>query len=102
MTPEGLAALAALGNSITVFGLGTIIIAALVLGWVVTRRTHEQIIALITKRAEDAERQRDEAIAGWKAQTAATEKLTSAVERMGARRRRYDAEGDDSPRGTPA
>lgn len=92
-------ALADLADSISVFALGSLIIFALVRNVVITRRTHDEAMALVVKRAEDAEHQRDEAISGWKSQTEATNKLTDAVERMATRRRRYDAEGDDLPRG---
>jgi hypothetical protein len=107
MTPEGWAALADLANSITVLGLGAIIIVALVRRIVVTAATHAEIVGLKNEQIAEIARQRDEAIAGWKAQTDATATLTGAVvalksvvERQADRRREYDAPGARLDRGS--
>jgi hypothetical protein len=97
MTPDGWAALADLANSITVLGLGAIIIVSLIRRIVIIRGTHEELVALLRERIEELVKERDEAIAGWKAQTEATQTLAagvtalkSAVEKLASRRRAYD------------
>ena len=86
----------ALANSITVFGLGALIIAALVRRWVVTRATFEQIVGILQARIAELTKERDDALAGWRTQTEATTRLAEAVEqsnRDAAARHRYsDAE----------
>lgn len=96
-----------LANSITVFGLGALIIAALIRRWVVTRPTFEQFVAILEgqiakceERIAQVTKERDDALAGWKAQTEATNRLAAAIEesnRDKLQRRRY-ADGDRSGR----
>jgi hypothetical protein len=102
VTPEGIAAFNEAVNSLTVFSLGAIIILALVRGLVLTKRHHEDVVKILTESCADMKQQRDEALAGWKAQTEATDKLTDAVgklggavQRLSGRHRAYDGTGSD-------
>ncbi len=105
MTPEALSAWNEAINSITVFALGAVIIVALVRGLVLTRRHHDDVTRILSEALTDMKEQRDEAIAGWKAQTEATDKLTEvvgklggAVARLSSRHRAYDGAGVDDDR----
>jgi hypothetical protein len=108
VTPEGMVAFNEAVNSITVFSLGAVIIIALVRGLVLTRRHHDDVMRIMSEALADMKAQRDEAIAGWKAQTEATDKLTEVVGRLGgavtrlsSRHRAYDGAGaDDRPEKT--
>lgn len=106
MSSEGWLALAELADRITTAGLALIIIVALVRRIVITRGTHDDMLKLKDEIIAELREERDEAIAGWKAQTEATNKLAAAVgtlrgavERLSTRHRRYDADGGPSERG---
>jgi len=100
VTPEGWAALADLANSITVFGLGGLIIWALLNRKVVTNKTYEERDQLRLEQLADKDeqiaeerREKDEAIAGWRAQSEASKELAEQVSKLAARQRRYDGRG---------